>query len=136
MPFFGNKSRTAEQKARAAKTRPMIRVLALFFLIFYVIVPLINAPEEYTDGMSPWVRYAIIAFFIIACIVIGVITALEYVRNKKEGKFDPSSYTDDEVDEAQESSDEIIDDEDDEDDDEYEYEDDEDEDDDEYDDED
>jgi len=126
MPFFGNKNRTAEQKARAAKTRPMIRVLALFFLVFYVIVPLINTPAEETDGMHPWVRYAIIAFFIIACIVIAVITAREYLQNKKDGKFDPSSYTDDVVEEVEDNSEDTSDDDEYDDDDEDEYDDDDD----------
>jgi len=96
MALFKDKPKTAQQKAQRAKTSLMIRAVALFYLIFFVIVPLIDAEPEDTEGFNPVLRYAIIAFFIIVTAVIGIFTILEYIRNNKAGRYKAEAYKDDE----------------------------------------
>jgi len=96
MVLFGNKPQTAQQKAQRAKTSLMIRAVALFYIIVFVIVPLINAGPEDAEGIDPTLRYATIAFFIIATAAITVTSVLEYIRNNKAGRYKAEAYTDDE----------------------------------------
>jgi len=96
MSFFGKKPKSAQQKAQMAKTRIMLRGVALVFLIFYVILPMIDADVEDVESMHPMLRYGILAFFIIACIWLVIATVLEYVRNKKAGLYTADGYEDDE----------------------------------------
>ena len=96
MALFKDKPKTAQQKAQRAKTSLMIRAVALFYLIFFVIVPLIDAAPEDTENLNPVLRYAIIAFFIIVTAVIGIFTILEYIRNNKAGRYKAEAYKDDE----------------------------------------
>jgi len=129
MGFFRAGSRTAEQKAKNAKTRILFRVLALSFIVFYVIVPMLNPASEIAEETSPALRYLTAAGFSIAVIVVGIVTVREYIREKKAGRYDAAAYTDDEEISAEneESPDEIVvQDDDDDEDDEYEYEEDED----------
>jgi len=107
MAFFKDKPRTAHQKAQRAKTSLMIRAVALFYLIFFVIVPLVDTEPEEAASLNPVVRYAIIAFFIIVTVAIGVFTVLEYIRNNKAGRYKAEAYKDDEgVEVAEESAEE------------------------------
>jgi len=142
MSFFGKKSRTAQQKAQWAKTSLLIRVVALGYIIFYVIVPLFQQPAEDAEAMNPAVRYSIAGAFIIATAYLTVQTIITHIRNQKGGLYNADAYKDDEVpgDTSESSEPEDTEDDDyeyDEDDDEYEDDDydDDDEDDDEYDDE-
>ena len=117
MAFFKEKPKTAQQKAQRAKTSLMIRGVAIFYLIFFVIVPLIDSDPEDAASFSPVLRYAIIAFFIIVTAVIGVFTVLEYIRNNKAGRYKAEAYKDDEgIEGMAESAEEDAADEDDEDD--------------------
>jgi len=135
MSFFGKKPRTAQQKAQMAKTNIMLRSVALGYLVFFIIWPLINADPEEMGSMNPAVRWGVIAFFVIACTWLGISTALEYVRNKKAGKYSAEGHTDDEGVEVYNEPETPSDDDDDDDDDEYDDDDDEyDDDDDDYDD--
>jgi len=93
MSFFGKKPKTAQQKAQMAKTRIMLRGVALIYIVFFIIVPMIQADS---GDMDPLLRYAIIAFFIIASGVLAVLTALEYIRGNKAGRYKEEGYTDDE----------------------------------------
>ena len=93
MSFFGKKPKTAQQKAQMAKTRIMLRGAALFYVVFFIIVPMIRADS---GDMDPVLRYAIIAFFIIACGVLIVLTVMEYMRGQKAGHYNEEGYTDDE----------------------------------------
>jgi len=96
MGFFGKKSRTAHQKAQWEKTRLMLRIVAVFFVVFYVIVPFFNMTPDEIEEVGPIFRYIVIVGFIIACVGISVLTLFEYMKNKKAGKYDASAYTDDE----------------------------------------
>ena len=121
MAFFKDKPRTAHQKAQRAKTSLMIRAVALFYLVFFVIVPLIDNEPEDAASFSPVLRFAIIAFFIIVTAVIAIFTVLEYIRNNKAGRYKAEAYEDDEgVEGVEESAEEdSAEDETDDDDDEY-----------------
>ena len=96
MSFFGRKPKTAQQKAQMAKTRILLRGLALGFLIYYVIIPMFNPSIEDVEAMHPALRYGILAFFIIASAGLTITTILEYIRNKKAGLYEADAYTDDE----------------------------------------
>ena len=96
MSFFGKKPKTAQQKAQMAKTRIILRGAALVFLVFYVIVPMINPEIEDVEGMHPALRYGILVFFIAATAALAVVTVLDYFRDKKAGRFEADAYTDDE----------------------------------------
>jgi len=133
MSLFGNKPRTAQQKAQWAKTSIMLRAAALFYVVFFVIVPMLTPSVEEAEQMDPVLRYVILAFFIIACGYLTIVSILEYYRNSKSGRYNAEAYTDDEgleentVEEPAHKSDEDdedYDDEDDFDDEEYEYDDD------------
>ena len=143
MSFFGKKSRTAQQKAQWAKTSLLIRVVALGYIIFYVIIPLFQIPPEDAEAMNPVLRYSIAGAFIVATAYLTVQTIITHIRNQKGGLYNADAYKDDEepgeTSESSENSEpedkEDEDDEYDDDDDEYDEDDDEyDEDDDEYDD--
>ena len=99
MGLFGNKKRTAQQKANMAKSRIMLRAVAIGFIVFYVIVPILNPADEDAYALDPVVRYITGAAFIVAAIVITVLTVLEYIRGKKTGRYDAKGYEDDEDDE-------------------------------------
>ena len=96
MALFKDKPRTAQQKAQRAKTSLMIRAVALFYLVFFVIVPLFETDPEEAASFNPVLRYAIIAFFIIVTAIITVFTVLEYIRNNKAGRYKAEAYKDDE----------------------------------------
>ena len=96
MALFKDKPKTAQQKAQRAKTSLMIRGVALFYLVFFVIVPLIDSEPEDAASFNPVLRYAIIAFFIIVTAVIAIFTVLEYIRNNKAGRYKAEAYKDDE----------------------------------------
>ena len=124
MSFFGKKPRTAQQKAQMAKTNIMLRTVAIGYLVFFIIWPLINADPEEVGAMSPVVRWIVIAFFVIASTGLGISTALEYIRGKKSGRYSPEGHTDDEGIESYETSESTSDDDDEYDDDDDEYDDD------------
>jgi len=96
MSLFGNRPRTAQQKAQWAKTRIMIRGAALVYIVFYVVLPMIRADVEEADAINPTLRIAIIVFFIVVCIALSIGTILEYIRNNKAGLYKAEAYTDDE----------------------------------------
>ena len=96
MSFFGKRPKTAQQKAQMAKTRIMLRAVALGFLVFYVIIPMIDPDIEDVEGMHPMLRYGILAFFIIACLGLAILTIQEFVRSRKAGLYDAAAYKDDE----------------------------------------
>jgi len=105
MSLFGNRPRSAQQKAQWAKTRLVLRGAALAYLVVFIIIPMINPKPEDIDAMNPIVRYAIIAFFIIACGGLIIVTIRDYFRSQKNGLFSPEAYEDDEVDDVGESTD-------------------------------
>ena len=96
MSLFGNKPRTAQQKAQWAKTSIMLRAAALFYVVFFVIVPMLTPSVEEAEQMDPVLRYVILAFFIIACGYLTIVSILEYYRNSKSGRYNADAYTDDE----------------------------------------
>ena len=97
MSFFGKKGKTAEQKAQWAKTRLMLRGAVLVYLVFFIIVPLMNPETEDIDAMNPVTRYVIVACFIIACGGLLAVTVKDYFQGKKSGLFTPEAYEDDEI---------------------------------------
>ena len=97
MSFFNRKGKSAEQKAQWAKTRLMLRGAVLVYLVFFIIVPLMNPETEDIDAMNPVTRYVIVAFFIIACGGLLAVTVKDYFQGKKSGLFDPETYEDDEI---------------------------------------
>ena len=139
MSFFSNKPRTAQQKAQGAKMRMMIRLVAIGYLVFYIIVPMIrDAPDD--DSIPMFWRIVIIVFFIAAVSVIGVISAVEFITKQKTGGYKADAYEDDPGISKPYEEPADIDDEDDEDDeddfeddDDYDYDEDDDDDDDDYD---
>ena len=96
MALFGNKPKSAQQKAQWAKTRILLRAVCLVYLIFYVIVPLIRTPQDGEEAIDPVLRIIIIAVFVIVTGVFSVLTILEYLRNRKEGRYEAGAYEDDE----------------------------------------
>ena len=80
-----------------AKTNLVLRSVALLYLVFFIIVPMIN-PEEIdeAESMHPTLRYAIAAGFIIVTAALGISMIREYFRNKKAGRYSPEGYKDDE----------------------------------------
>ena len=96
MSFFKPRPRTAQQKAQTAKTRLMFRGVAIIFIVFYVIVPMLNSESELAQEVSATVRYLTAAGFSLAVIGLGTVTVLEYFKSKKAGLFDAKAYTDDE----------------------------------------
>ena len=96
MALFGNKPKTAHQKAQRAKTRIMLRAIALLYVIFYIIIPMIDNRTEEFEAVHPAFRYGVLAFFIIVCVYLSVTTILEYIRNNKAGLYKAEAYTDDE----------------------------------------
>ena len=96
MSFFGKKPRTAQQKAQWAKTRVMFRGIALLYLVFYIIVPMLNPDVEDVESMHPALRYGILVFFIVVCTFLIITTIVEYYRSNKAGLYKPEAYTDDE----------------------------------------
>jgi len=96
MALFGNKPKSAQQKAQWAKTRLLLRTVCLVYLVFYVIVPLIRTPAEGEEALDPVLRYIIIAVFIIVTGVFSALTGLEYYRNRKAGLYNADAYEDDE----------------------------------------
>ena len=95
MSFFGKGQKTAQQKAQWAKTRLMLRGAALVYLVVFIVIPMINPETEDIDSMSPMVRYAIIAFFILACGGLAVATIMDYIKGQQKGLFSPEAYEDD-----------------------------------------
>jgi len=100
MSFFNRKGKSAEQKAQWAKTRLMLRGAVLVYLVFFIIVPLMNPETEDIDAMNPVTRYVIVAFFIIACGGLLAVTVKDYFQGKKSGLFTPEAYEDDKIDET------------------------------------
>ena len=96
MSFFNKGPRTAAQKAQWAKTGFMLRAIALGYLIFFIVIPMINPEPEDVEGINPTLRYIIVAFFIVACTVLSVLSIRDYLRMKKNGLFTPGGYEDDE----------------------------------------
>jgi len=96
MGFFSGGPKTAEQKAKGAKSRILFRIAAIAFLVFYVIIPMINPDPEVAEEINPTFRYLAIVGFSLAVIGVGIVTAREYIKSKKAGLFDSSAYTDDE----------------------------------------
>ncbi|MCL2248188.1 MAG: hypothetical protein FWC13_02845 [Oscillospiraceae bacterium] len=96
MNFFKQGPRTAGQKAQAAKTRLTFRAIALGFIVFFVIMPMLDPNSELAEDTSPTVLYLTAAGFSLAVIAIGIVTAREYFKSKKDGLFDAEAYTDDE----------------------------------------
>jgi len=96
MSLFGNKPKTAQQKAQWAKTRVMIRGVALVYVVFYVIVPMFNMDIEEAESMHPALRYSVIAFFILVCTALIISTIVEFLRGQKDGRYKAEAYTDDE----------------------------------------
>ena len=95
MALFGKKPRSAQQKAQWAKTRIMIRAAALAYIIFYVLIPLINASPEDVESMNPILRWSIVVAFGVVTAALIVQTTLEYIRNQKAGNYKAEAYTDD-----------------------------------------
>ena len=94
MSIFGNKPRTAQQKAQSAKMRLMIRLVACLYLVFYIIIPMLrDAPDD--DSMPLVWRVIIITFFIISVGVVAGISLKEYLIKRKTGGFKPEAYEDD-----------------------------------------
>ena len=118
MSLFRKRPKTAQQKAQMAKSRIMIRALAIAFLVWYVIIPFINMGPEDIEEVGAVLRYVVIVFFILACVAVAALTIHDYIKDKKAGKFDPASYTDDVIEGAEETVDDNDGDEDDDDDDE------------------
>ena len=96
MSLFSSRPKTAHQKAQWAKTRIVLRVIALLYVVFYVIIPMLDPDIEDVEAIHPALRYGILAFFILACAALIVGTIIEYVKGNKSGKFKAESYTDDE----------------------------------------
>ena len=95
MSFFNRRPMSARQKAQALKTRLLFRVVALGFIIFYVIVPMFDPNSELAQEAGPTMRYIAGAIFSALIIAIGVLTVREYLHAKKNGLFDEKAYTDD-----------------------------------------
>jgi len=95
MSFFNKGGKTAEQKAQWAKTRLMLRGAVLVYLIFFIVIPMMNPETEDIDQISPAVRYAMVTFFVAACGGLSYITIKDYLNGKKEGRFSPEYYKDD-----------------------------------------
>ena len=95
MSLFGNKPKSAQQKAQWAKTRIMIRAIVILYFIFYILIPLINTAPEDAEVMNPILRWSIVAVFSIAAVALGAQTAMEYFRNQKAGNYKAEAYTDD-----------------------------------------
>jgi len=96
MSLFGKKPRTAQQKAHWAKSRIMLRSLALGYVVFFIIIPMINPDIEDAEAMHPTLRYVLLAVLIIFCGALIVGTVLEYIRSRKAGLYEPEAYQDDE----------------------------------------
>jgi len=96
MAVFGNKPKTAQQKAQWAKTSITLRTVALLYVVFYVIIPMINPEAEEIDSMSPLVRYGVLAFFILVSGYLIISTIMEFIRNNNAGRYRAEAYTDDE----------------------------------------
>jgi len=96
MGFFLGGPRTAEQKAKSAKSRILFRAAALAFIVFYVIIPMINLEPEAAEEINPALRYLAIVGFSLGAIGVGIVSAREYIKSKKAGLFEASAYTDDE----------------------------------------
>ena len=131
MSLFGKKARTAQQKAQWAKTRIMLRAIALLYFIFYILIPLINPSAEDAAAINTTLRWVIVVVFSIAAVALVTQTTMEYIRNHKAGNYKAEAYTDDEgvvgAADDSESSDDDDDDDDEYDDDDDEYDDDDDE---------
>jgi len=113
MSFFGKGNKTPQQKAQWAKTRLMLRGAALVYLVVFIIVPMINPETDDIDAMNPMLRYAIIAFFIIASGGLLIVTVLDYIKAKNKGLFEPETYKDEETAEVVSTEDDEYNDEDD-----------------------
>ena len=96
MSLFGNKPRTAQQKAQWAKTRIMIRAAALLYVVFYIVIPMIRNEVEEADAINPTLRIVIIVLFVVVCTALIIGTVVEYIRNNKAGLYKAEAYTDDE----------------------------------------
>jgi uncharacterized protein with PQ loop repeat len=95
MSLFRKRPRSAQQKAQQAKMRIFLRLACCAWLIYYVIVPMLQpAPEGET--MSPALRIAFVVFFIAATVLVLIYTLKEYLRNRKAGKYSADGYEDDE----------------------------------------
>jgi len=94
MSIFGRKAATAQQKAQRAQMRIFVRLACCAYLIYFVIVPLIQPASE-EDTMSPAVRVVAIVAFILATAAILLFTIRELVVNWKAGKFKAGAYEDD-----------------------------------------
>ena len=96
MSFFGKKPRTAQQKAQSAKTRILLRSIALGYVIFYIVIPMMSPDFEEAESMHPALRYGVLAFFIVVCTALVIGTVLEFIRNRKAGLYNADAYEDDE----------------------------------------
>ena len=100
MALFKRRPKTAEQKAKKAQWGIVARVLACAYIVFYVIIPLINqvmeADTEAGEIDETW-AIVFICFFIVAVAVILTMAVVETIRKMKTGAFKASFYTDDET---------------------------------------
>lgn len=94
MPFFKQRPRTAQQKAQRTQMRIIVRLACCVYLVFYVIVPMLK-PQAEENTMNPVLRISIVAAFIAAVILIGVLTVREVIINWKAGLYKAAAYKDD-----------------------------------------
>ena len=96
MSFFGKRPKSAQQKAQRAQFRALAQVLCCIYLIFYVIIPMVESlPDD--DGVSPTLKMILIVVFSIATVLLMFLTVRDFIVNIKTGKYKAEAYTSDPI---------------------------------------
>jgi len=92
--FKRDTHRTPKQKAEKAQLNIVARLAGCGFLIYYVI-KLLKTPNEQTPGTTA-ATIVMIVLLVLAAVVIGI-TIMDLFRGYKAGRFNASTYEDDEL---------------------------------------